>query len=69
MVSSGAMANIREQAPGNAKRQKRRIAGGRQVEKRGAIRNLEVGLDLDVSHPSSPVFLSPILFLYSYYWF
>jgi hypothetical protein len=55
------MANIRE-VSGNAKRQKRSIAGGRQVEERGSIRNLEVGSDLDVSHPSAPVFLSPTLF-------
>jgi hypothetical protein len=35
MVSSGAMANIRKEAPGNTKRQKRRIAGGRQTKKQG----------------------------------
>jgi hypothetical protein len=34
-----------------------------------SIRNLEVGLDLDVSHPTPPVFLFPILFLDSYYLF
>lgn len=32
------------------------------MEERGSIRNLEVGSDLDVSHPSAPVFLSPTLF-------
>src|ERR1700759_5638743 len=66
MVISGAMAISR-----NRVREMRRVKRGASPEgsktkRGGSIRNLEVGLDLDVYHPSSPFFLSPILFLYSY---
>jgi hypothetical protein len=68
MVSSDVMANFTEQAPGNAKRRERRMAEGARW-KRGVIRNLEVGLDFEAFHVSSPALLSPILFVYSYYFF
>jgi hypothetical protein len=57
-----AVANIRIQAPGNAKRRQRRTAGA-NWKNWGLIRNLEVGLEFDLYHPNSPVFFL-LYFLY-----